>query len=690
MGLTSPKRYESPKALTLSPHQGWPTVSGSVKVLNIPPKALVGMDLEYKINENPYRPYLASLAYRETDGSIRCVAGEFTRFENLLQILYHNPNITFVGHNVLSADCDVLSKWWGFGDMPEGGVKDTLLAHYLLNQHLCHASKEIDEITLAVEYRRGPGKLRLGSMLAQYMEWANYKDCRGDKDFCFGPCPKHDEAGYNGLDAGAPLACWDIMIEEARSFTSEYYPTGVPFERNHDHLVRLQHALNHMPPIPVHMPTVEQLNIDLEEKKFETLPCEEVEAFSEKTGRKLKNPKIEWYYGFNPDSPKQVKEFFNARGFKLKKSALEDISAALASAPASTDPLTLEALERLKTYKKYGKGYKSWYDPSVLHPHPELGEEWQSLQPEYATYGGAMGRPVSSKPNCMNFPKRGFMAAMRKALKAPPGFKYLKFDAKQGELRVFGYIGGVDPMDMGDDAFTFVVEQCDGLFERVAQQAKTEYNKKPRNACKQMVHAYDYGEGMRLMAPGSWLSGRRQKEWDEGALLVYEDWTYKDKVVCFDGANLAKRLFGDASYEHRRLALEAQATFARLFPAAVRAQKKIMEASLKGYVVTPSGHLLKLYGDDRDNIKQALAMNGQCTLSAYMQEIVLIYSPRSYPPVIYIQDELGSLVPADMTYSEAIKYLKDASHESRLISGFRCPMDMEWGPSYGELVAASA
>lgn len=691
------RRRPEIKQVSLSQDQGWPEVLGSLKTFDAPASGLVGMDLEYKINAKPYEPYLASLAYRPTDSTLKAVAVPYKRVENLLKLMFENPRIAFVGHNVLSADCEVLRAWWGENPaIPEGGVIDTLLAYFLMNQHLLHAAKEIDDVTGQVEYERGPGKLNLGSMVSQYLDWANYKKCRGP-EICHGPCPKHDEAAYNALDGAAPIVCWEIMEAEARDYPSDYYPEGVPLARNLQHLVELQHVLNHMPPIPVHMPTVAQLNADLEAKKAEILPSQEIPRYHKRTGAKLSSTEIEWDYGFNPASPKQVKEFFAARNIRLPKSSLEDINYALRDLPKNVDPLTVEALERLRDYKKYGKGYKSWYGEEVLQSFetPPLNAielaadddpaEWQYLAPEWSTYGGAMGRPVTSKPNCQNFPKRGFMKAMRKALRAPKGYKYLKFDAQQGELRVFGMIGGIDPMDMGEDAFTWVVQECDGLFESVAAEAATEYNRVPRNACKQMVHAYDYGEGLQLFAPGSWERGKLGTLYDSGALLIYEDWEYNGRIVGFNGINLAERLFGSASVANRRKALKAQATFAKLIPAAQRAQKRIMRDSLKGYVVTPSGHLLKLYNDERENIKQALAMNGQCTLSAYMQETIKIYAELPYKPVIFIHDEIGMLVPEHWTRKQCADYIADGSHESKLIPGFRCPVDMEWGPSYGEL-----
>ena len=138
---------------------------------------------------------------------------------------------------------------------------------------------------------------------------------------------------------------------------------------------------------------------------------------------------------------------------------------------------------------------------------------------------------------------------------------------------------------------------------------------------------------------------------------------------------------------NRRKALGAQMKLMRTFPAIRQAQQKIMNEAGKGYVLTPSGHLLKLYNDSRDNIKKALAMNGQCTLSVYMQESFIEYAKRPYPPVMYIHDELGFLVPENWGRVKCLNYVEDMSHKSKMIDGFQCPIEASWGPTYGDLKA---
>ena len=258
---------------------------------------------------------------------------------------------------------------------------------------------------------------------------------------------------------------------------------------------------------------------------------------------------------------------------------------------------------------------------------------------------------------------------------------WLVADAAQGELRIMAYTGGVDPMDMGEDAFQWLVENTDGVFDEVAASTVIEFLKKPRDAAKQMVHACNYGEGMRLIENLGTASIKRER--DAGVLHVFSDWVYENRyTIGFDAGPLARRFFGDTSWASRKKALAAQIKYMKAFPAIQRAQRSIMAEAERGYVITPSGHLLKLYGEAKDNIKKALAMNGQCSLSAYIQEALIAYNETQYPAIMYIHDELGFLVPEKWSADECVRFGSGMSHESKLLDGFRCPTSIAIGPTY--------
>ena len=684
----APKKLSKKNILSIDPEaQLWPKHTTSVRKLPIystpRDRYLVGVDLEY--HRVTKKPYMASIGI---EGYLP-VSNKFSVVEETLKTLF-NSKAVFVGHNILNADIDSLNiEWLNLPDtLPKGGFIDTLFAYYLMNQHICYGNKEDNDDEDSPDWERGPGRLRLGSMTSQYLIWSEYKKCRGKE--CVGPCPEHQEAWYNALDALGPVLCWHAMLEEADTLTTETFPLGVPLEQNHAHLVELQLALNKIKRkgIPVDAERVKKFEEELLVAKENMFPHKEVAQYSEKTGKRIKSLTI-YSAGVNPNSPQDVKKWAKEHNIKIDSYTPDDLKACLEGYRKRQDKVpslefgyVISVLERLIEYKKLGRGVKNWFAPKYIHQY----EGGHRLMPEWTCYGASMSRPVSKKPNVQNIPKRGHLAGLRKALRAPKGYKYLKADAKQGELRVMIYTGGGDPMDIGGDLFQWLVDNTNGLFHEVASTTPTEYLKKPRNGAKQMVHACNYGEGMRFIKPGSMNKGRVAQELGHGALNVFEDWMFDDKYfIGYDGSHLAQRMFGNSSYENRRKVLTAQMVYFNKYPAIKRALRKIMKEAANGYVITPSGHLLKLYNDYRDNVKKALAMYGQCTLSVYMQETVIEYSQRAYPPVMFVHDEIGFLVPDDWSADQCLNYVADMSHKSKMIPGFQCPIDAEWGPSYGEL-----
>ena len=676
--------YNTDQALDIKiAKQQWPWFTQSTKGIPIPRDGLLGVDLEYDPITND--PYMASIAL----SSSFIFSGKFRTAEHALETFYKMKDVKFVGHNVLSADCRVLSGHWGAKPLPAGGVIDTLLAYYAMNQHLCHGNIINDDDPELVKWGRGPGRLRLGSMTSQYLLWAEYKSCRGYKT-CEGPCPDHHELWYNALDAYAPILCWQEMLKEAKTFTSLNWPDGMPLQQTHDHLVELQTALNLTTEagILIDLPFVKKFEEKLKGEQVAMFPFQEEQRIGKK-GQLLSTTDIVYDIGFNPNSPKGAKDWAKSYGMKLDKYSPDSLKETLrtyerqqGTIPKGTYDYVVETMNKILEYKKLGRGVKSWFDDEYIH-HYESGDY---LEPEWMAYGGSMGRPVSRKPNVQNLPKRDNLAEVRKAIIAPKGLKWLKADACQGELRQMAYIGGVDPMDMGADAFNWLLEETGQLFYELAETTAVAYLKKPRNGAKQMVHACNYGEGMRLIMESSLDRPSIVNQEESGVLHIFHDWIYADKyVIGFDGSHLAKRWYGNSSWPNRRRALEAQVTYMTAFPAVIRAQKKIMNEAARGYVLTPSGHLLKLYGDNRDNIKKALAMNGQCSLSAYMQESFIHYSKQKYPPVMFIHDELGFLVPRTWNKKKCLDYVQDMSHKSKLMDGFQCPIEASWGPTYGEL-----
>ena len=674
MNLTYIKEQSIPTDL-----QGWPQLSTSKS--DLPElSGLVGLDLEY--NPSTQRPYMVSIACQGVAVSL-----PIEKAIGLCHSLPNDDSVTLVGHNVLSADLEVLHNTFGTPRLPNKRPLDTLILFYLLNQHLCQGAE--DKEAESLDFNRGPGKLGLSSMLSLYLPWAEYKTCRGQ--ICEGPCPKHNESWYNALDALGPVECIPLMIEEARLFTSSDYPDGMPLmDKIYPHTLQLQHALNKMERegTLVDREYVRQVAEEVEKERRDLFPVEYRTRYG-KRGQPLKNLEEIWHYGFNPDSPAQVKKFFSYHNIKLKSSDVPSIKEAINEAKRQFKPAIAETLERLLKYKNVGRGVQNWFSDEYIHSDDRLHSRWSA-------YGGAMGRPVSAAPNQQNFPKRGPLYRVRGALIAPPGMKILKADCKQGEPRCMMYIGGMDPKDSPKDVYDYVVESTGDAFDKLVHDAP-EYAKiiptkgvksAIRAASKRMVMAYLYGEGMALLSEKQLYNekGRHYKSLINGALKVCEDWIVDDKLVCFTGEHLAHDFYRSTDYTSRKKALDFQTIVMEGVPTILRAQKKIMAEAQKGYVLGPSGRLFQLVNDDRKNIKTALAFNGQGMLSDYMQESLLIYDNLDYLPAIWIHDEFGFYVPKDWSDKKCLEFLAPMRHESTLIpGGFWCPTDAATGPNYYHL-----
>jgi len=190
----------------------------------------------------------------------------------------------------------------------------------------------------------------------------------------------------------------------------------------------------------------------------------------------------------------------------------------------------------------------------------------------------------------------------------------------------------------------------------------------------------NYGEGLVVLSPSD--LDRSKELIRRGALRVYRDWEYAGGIVGFTGVNLAQRLFGSASLEHRKMALDIQDQYFRRFPKLREWQKEVSRQAEKGYVQTASGRYLKLEGSPAEKLKQALAAFGQGGAADYCQEAMIRYYQQGYVPLLQVHDELVFEVPADMPDEDLRQFFSQMSEESKLLRGFRCPAKVKRGPNY--------
>ena len=570
----------------------------------------------------------------------------------------NTPETTWIGHNMLSADKPILERIVG-NEIPLARIHDTILVHYLANSDLCkQASKE------ETDKERGQGYMDLWSMCSLYGDVNQWKFCRGSK--CSGPCPVHDFLGYNRMDCLAIDLIWPALYYDC--FGKKKIPHTL-----YEKLKELVIVCSKMEAQGVKIDTayISKFAAAIAGKKEALFPSREEYPIGKK-GQPLKNPVTVWDAPFNPQSPKDILRYFAEYNVNLDGTDLANLEYALEHSRKMPE----EArgwLEKLTYYKAAGKGVKSWFDETYIDRN-------DFAHPRFIPYSTSMGRLSSANPNFQNLPRIGWGRGIRAGIiPRDSSLQLIKADYSQIELRAMLWYAGVVPQFA--DAFTWLTNEVGRPFEIAAENQYCIHDK-PRDIAKSVGHAGNYGEGLTLLGAKEMDSSRTRKLIDNGALLVYKDWEYCGKYVGFTGVNLAKRLFGAASYENRKMALEIQAAYLTKFSVIRELQKKISLQAEKDYIRSASGRYLKLSGTDEDKFKQALAMHGQGLGADLIEEKMVKYHHEGKVPLLSVHDELVLEAPVSLSNGEIKEVFSIMQEESGEFPGFSCPIKIGKGPNW--------
>lgn len=594
---------------------------------------------------------------------------------------------SLVGYSVMDADKPVLEGQFDIVTDPAIWT-DSMIEFYLLNQDYCAApAKEED-----ADDAGALGLMNLWTMASQYTNLPQWKRCR--EEGCFGPCPEHNEPWYCAIDAWAGLEGHYVMAERLRV-------NGVSSEFIED-LKKLTIYCGKMQRqgIAVNRELINVLETQIQEKRAGLFP-NEMRLRTERCTKETKH----WLTPFNPNSPKDIEGYFVEHGIQLAASGAATDKTAIRKTLErnlkslgvgyETDkksgvltivdqnavlPQPIEYLYRLDQYKRAGKGLKSWFDDKYI------GKDG-FIHPRFVVTGTSTGRLSSSGPNFQNIPKVGFGSMVRSAIvPRDKNLKLIKSDKRQLELRICLYYSGITE-DLGDDAFTWLVMNADGKFD--APAARLGY--KPRDIAKSVSHAADYLEGLTILTEKELGTKRRQSERAVGALLVFDGkdgrplWSYGGGIVCFTGGNLAERLFGDRSFEHRRMALEIQEIYFDRFPA-VRRWHMALSSTIErtGRVKSLTGRCIELYGSAEDNLKLAAAFLGQGGGADEVQEHMLQAAELNRIALIQVHDELVFEIPKDWSADQCHKYISFFTEPSKRFGGIRFPIETLVGNNWGK------
>jgi hypothetical protein len=639
---------------------------------------IIGLDFEFHND----KPHIIGLS----DGSLNVsvpYANGARPFQDLLKRF--DKNLVLVGHSLISSDLFVL-RASGI-DFPVNSTEDTIILWWLTNMHLCKVSQKgsIDD----GDIKRGSGFMNLGAMASVNTSLNNWKECRGE-GVCDGPCPEHDVFGYNGIDSVAPVLALSSLHRKAKL-------TGV---------AKLY---------PMHR----ELAYELEEMSrfgvFIDVPyIKELQGTFERDKKELKER-----FPFNPNSPKQVVEHFGAKGITLSDTAEETIRDLV----EDNDD---EILDLLLEYKEMGKGTDSWFGPKYLDKrgfvHPRIGfytssarmmcsspnfhnvakrrkdrrncecghkltEHIEAAGINYSGDEASVRGCVRAGCSCERFSGQSIGKRIRRAIIAPEGYYIIRADYSNAENRVFLYEAGYDIPHVNErgerfDLHQWVVEIA-GLTDDMPFSVSLG---NAREAAKSIQHAGNYMEGLQLLDDIGLRSKRVKDEINAGARVIYPDWRFEGKTVSFTGINLARRAFGEATWDKRKEALGiAERYFGRFDKVRGLQQRITRQIETDKAVRPPHGYVTLSYGFAEDRMKTAAAIWGSQPV-AHISKLALVDLARKFKrdgklrPILQIHDEILGYCSKDIPPDEAGRLLRASMEiETSEMPGLILPAEASWG-----------
>ena len=563
----------------------WPRVerwAGAIEKLN--PQPYLGFDLEFTIRDS--RPTIIGLSDGRTTVSVPWGEGE-PYFRALLD---RRPDIQFVAHNGLGAELPVCNQ----AGLPlrKEQFQDTIIWHLLTNSSLCKNNKKTEDTESEM---RGRGFMNLFAFCSMYLGVPQWKECMGEgcTDDPHRPCPEHNVFGYNAMDTLYALQAFPHVLQRAKLMgVDKLYPL------HRDVMVVLDGMRERG--LLVDREHVDKLRVDFAGECLRYWNPEHPEQS---------------LLPFNPNSPKQVVEYFKKKGIKLDNAQQETIDDACEEFPEDRD------LAGLQDYGKLGNGPDRWFAPRVWDA--EKGR-WKGYVDEeglihaYLNLFTSTLRLACSNPNLQNLshrpkkfekgldPTQTVAGRLRRAVVAPEGCDIWESDLSNGENRNMLHQAGYK-IAPEVDLHSWVAE----VAEFKPEDPFCLKEGSPRQAAKTVQHGNFYLEGLSLVSREQYRTTRIQSEISKGVRIAYPDWTFNGQIVTFTGINFAERAFGSASYENRKKANDIIGKLFGRFPGVRDLQKRITKQVERDRCVRNNlGYCLALHGRDPEKMKTAAAFTG--------------------------------------------------------------------------------
>ena len=418
---------------------------------------------------------------------------------------------------------------------------------------------------------------------------------------------------------------------------------------------------------------------------------------------------------FNPRSNKQVLEWFNDRKYKLKDNSKDTIYNCLEQrlgeygfesytefedTPEDTLPAFDEITSTLRDlyyYKSSGKGVDPWFGEKYLRDG--------FIHPRYNFTGTSTLRFSSSSPNFQNVASNSSWGKKLKTLIIPrsPWLQFLSADSSNLEFRVCAYYAGIDVTNI-PDVFMWLAENSGNMLDALATEMLTRNPpdltkiswdaallKQKRAICKVIFHATNYGVGITLLTREQLNSPYTKNKIKKGALLVFDDWIYDNKIVAFSGVKLAQMVFKDQTDESRKKILDLQQFYLGNWEQ-IRLWQKDTSAWIDkhGGISTKWGTYLELLDEPKKNFKAALAKIGQGSGGEFVQgkmyEYLRSLKHNTHDMVWQIHDDIGWEIPIEWGEVEIKDFTQLLNEDSHRLPGFKTPWTVKKSSkSWGDL-----
>jgi uracil-DNA glycosylase family 4 len=468
-----------------------------------------------------------------------------------------------IGHNIIDADFPVLGKH-PTSYHPDC-VFDTKVVAHLIHAHLANLSL-----------------LGLRSLVSYYRPTTGWKEA------------KDDLLEYNGRDCAYNFYLYEQLKADLTA-------------TNQWHLVEKQQRLARLAVL------MRERGVDIDLRAVRRY-------HKEWKGNKqlLKDD-----FPFNPNSPKQVIEFFKEEGISLR-----DTKEVTVKRQADRHPL----MEQLADYKELGvKPITTWFP---------LGKS--KVHPTFNVTGTDVARFSSSEPNFQNIPP-----SLRRMIVALEGMVIVGLDFSQIENRCVAWLAG-DKQMLADFASGMDFHRLSA--SRIYNKRCDDVTNKERYEGKKTIHASNYGELPANLAER--LFGNRK---------------------------------GDSLRAAERLQSAYFSVYPAIREWQTRVSDGLEQGSIT--LVNPFGRVRYIYGQDAHTRKKKGCHYYGCSTAADIvnQRVLDIWQEEALVPILIVHDELVYCLPVG-TATATISRLKDIMTQPvKEMDGLVVPVKAKVGANYGDL-----